>query len=395
MKNRRPLFFSKAFYFFYYGAWACLLPFLALYYKSLGFSGAQIGVLSSIAPFMTLMAAPLWGGVADALHRHKQILLVALAGAGLSVIGLSQVRGFGWIALLVGCYSVFSATIIPQVDNSVLALLGQQRDQYGKQRVWGAIGWGMAGPAVGALISQGGLGWSFAGYAMLVLLALLAAWRLPIHFKAQHDPFWSGVRKLVTDQRWFLFLLISFISGAGLSVISNYLFLYMNELNASSTIMGLALTMSTLSEIPVLFLSGKMLQRWGPRGLLVFSLIAFVIRAMLYTIATQPWQVLIIQLMHGLTFSTMWVAGVSFANQIAPEGLGATAQGLFTSTTMGVGGITGSLVGGLLLDRFGGHGMYFGMGIAVLFGLLLFVFLDRRTPVNTYAPLSDDGSAHR
>jgi PPP family 3-phenylpropionic acid transporter len=132
-----------------------------------------------------------------------------------------------------------------------------------------------------------------------------------------------------------------------------------------------------LSEIPILFFSGKMLRRWAPRGLLTISLVAYVLRAMLYTAAAAPWQVLLIQLLHGFTFSTMWVAGVSLSHQLAPEGLGATGQGLFSSTSMGLGGIVGALVGGVLLDQFGGKGMFFYAGMAVLAGLLIFLIANR------------------
>lgn len=374
----RALLPARVYYFLYYAAWAFLAPFLALYYKSLGFSGTQIGLLASITPLTTLFAAPFWGGIADASRRHKRVLLVAMAGAGAAVLGLSQARSFWLLAPLVALYAFFTATIMPLVDNSVIALLGERRDRYGHQRLWGAVGWGLAGPAAGWLTGHFDLSWAFIGYLSLLSLALIVALRMPVIGAGQSTRFWSGIRVLLADRRWYIFLVTVFISGAGLAVISNFLFLYMADLHATRTVMGLALTMATVSEVIVLFFSGKMLRRWGPRGLLLFSLGAYVMRAFLYTAATAPWQVLLIQLFHGLTFSTMLVAGVNFASVIAPRGLGATAQGLFAATMSGFGGITGSLVGGLLLDRFGGSGMFFWSGCAVLVGLLAFLLMSRR-----------------
>ena len=374
---RQPLRLAKAFYFLYYAAWASLVPFLALYYQSLGFAGAQIGLLASISPLTTLFAAPFWGGLADATHRHKAVMLAAIVGAGLAVMGLSQTRSFALLAGIVVLYAFFAAPIIPLLDNTVLALLGDRRDRYGAQRLWGAIGWGLSGPVAGALVERLGISWAFSVYLTLLVLVLIPALRLPIAPAARPSPYWSGMRRLLADRRWFIFLFVAFVSGSGLSVISNYLFLYLDQLNASRTVMGLALTVATLSEIPVLFFSGRMLRRWGPRGLLMFSLAASVMRAYLYAAATEPWQALLIQLFHGLTFSTMWVAGVSFAGEIAPPGLGGTAQGMFTSTVMGLGGISGALAGGILLDRVGASGMYFWSGTAVLVGLLVFTLFGR------------------
>lgn len=381
MSKITALRYARVFYFLFYAAWSFLLPFLALHYQNLGFTGTQIGILASISPLTTLLAAPFWGGLADARQSHKRILTIGMVGAGISVFLLWQVRSFWLIVPVVASYAFFSSTIMPLIDNTVLSLLGDQRDQYGKQRLWGAIGWGLAGPVAGWLTGSFGLHWSFIGYLSLLFIGLLISRSLPVIGAHSPGHFWEGVRQLLRDQRWIIFLLIAFIGGAGLSVITNFLFLYMNELHASRTVMGLSLLAATISEIPVLFFSGMMLRRWGPKGLMVISLIVYVLRSYSYAVVTAPWQVLMIQLTHGLTFSTMWVAGVSLAGEIAPPGLGATAQGIFSSTVMGFGGITGALVGGLLLDYFGGKGMYFWSGNAVLLALVIFLLMSRRLSV--------------
>jgi MFS transporter, PPP family, 3-phenylpropionic acid transporter len=379
MNNTRSLHLAKSFYFFYYGAWAFFLPFLALYYQSLGFSGSQIGLLASISPLITLFAAPFWAGLADASQRHKRVLLITITGAGISVLVLALARSFWVFIPIVAAYAFFSAPVIPLVDNSVLNLLGKMRDNYGKQRLWGAIGWGLAGPTAGWVTGLFGLIWSFPGYLVLAAFALLSVWKLPVSTQREEraTPFWNGLRQLFSNGSWFLFLLVVFLSGAGLSMITNFFFLYLDNLQASNTLMGLSLTVATISEIPVLFFSGWMIRRWGPRGLMIISLAAYVVRAYGYYFAVQPWQALTLQLLHGLTFSAMWVAGVSFAAAIAPKGLGATAQGLFSSTVMGFGGIAGALIGGILLDQFGAAGMYGWSGTAVLLGLIIFIFTSR------------------
>ncbi len=40
-------------YWWYYAALGCLLPYIALYYQHLGFSGFQIGVLTTTIPLGT------------------------------------------------------------------------------------------------------------------------------------------------------------------------------------------------------------------------------------------------------------------------------------------------------------------------------------------------------
>ena len=67
------------FYFLYFSAFAALLPFFVLFYQGLGFSGAQIGLLTGVPPLITLIGAPFGTGLADSTGRHKLIMSVGLA----------------------------------------------------------------------------------------------------------------------------------------------------------------------------------------------------------------------------------------------------------------------------------------------------------------------------
>jgi hypothetical protein len=51
---------------------AALAPFLTLYYEGLGMSGRQIGVLAATLPLVSLFAASLWGGLADATRQQRR-----------------------------------------------------------------------------------------------------------------------------------------------------------------------------------------------------------------------------------------------------------------------------------------------------------------------------------
>lgn len=366
------LVWSKAFYFCFYAAGAALLPFLALYYEGLGLTGRQIGFLAGISPLVSLVGAPLWGAIADASHRHKLVWSITITGAIIMALVLSQTKVFLLLIPIVIGYALFASPIIPLADNAVMALLGERKDQYGRQRVWGAIGWGIAAPFIGYLVEISGLSWAFWGYASILFVGLVIVQKIPIQQGYLKVPFWQGARALLSNRAWLLFLFLVFVGGAGQSTIGNFLFLYMNELGASKTLMGLGLTVATLSELPILFFSDRLLARWSAKGLFVFGTVIFIIRALALSYIMVPWAILITQLLHGLTFSTMWVAGVSYANEIAPPGLGATAQGLLAGVFMGIATATGAILGGALYQDFGGAIMYRTMAIVIAISILIF-----------------------
>jgi PPP family 3-phenylpropionic acid transporter len=379
---------SKAFYFLYYGAAASLIPFLVIYYERLGLSGRQIGFLAAIPPFVFLISAPAWGTAADATKQHKRLLMVAIAGALAVVFIFSRTTAFVWIIPVAVVYAFLAAPIMPLVDASTMDWLGEKRNLYGRIRLWGAIGWGITAPLIGWLIERSGVQWAFYGYIILMLGGLVVAWFLPIRETSAQQPFWSGMRLFAGNRQWLLFLAVVFIGGTCMAIILNFLFLYMNDLGVSKTLMGLTLTFATISELPIFFYSNRLLNRWGARGLLLIALAATVVRALAYTVVSDPWMFLVVSLLHGLTFSAMWVAGVSFADSMAPEGLGATAQGLFSAVLLGLGGIAGGLIGGFLYDELGAVAMFRWAAAFALVGLVVFALGSRNATKKEPAPIS-------
>ncbi|MCG2787187.1 MAG: MFS transporter [Anaerolineae bacterium] len=365
-------FFPSAFYFMFFGALSFMMPFLALFYQNAGFSGTQIGLLTGIAPLITLVGAPFWTGIADSTRRHKAIMIIATTAVITTALLMSRSSEFYSLFGLVVLFSFFGAPIVSLADSATMSMLGESKHRYGQIRLWGSVGWGLIAPLAGAVVQQLGLDWPFYGYAIGMSGALLLA--LGLHFPAQQTstPFKAGMKSLLSSKNWMFFLLMVLLAGIGMATINSYLFVYMEAMGLSKTLMGLALTISTLSEIPVMFFASRFLKRFNPRNLLLLALLVIGARLLLYSVSTLPWQILLIQLVHGFTFPIIWVAGVSYAAQEAPEGLSATAQGMFGSTLMGIGAALGGLLGGLLLQQFDPSGMYLVVGLVLLAGAFIF-----------------------
>jgi PPP family 3-phenylpropionic acid transporter len=137
--------------------------------------------------------------------------------------------------------------------------------------------------------------------------------------------------------------------------------------------------MATVSEWPIMFFSDRLLAHLKPGGLLILALLLFCLRTFAYALVQAPQLILAVQLLHGPTFAAMWMAGVAYANELAPDGLGATAQGLFSGVTMGLGSACGAMTGGWLYEYFGCVSMFRWAGTGMFFGLILFVLANRLT----------------
>jgi PPP family 3-phenylpropionic acid transporter len=379
-----------AFYFLYFAAAASLIPFVVLYYQHLGFSGAQIGLLAGMAPLIALVGAPLWTNLADRTGRHRLILSLTMAGVIVVVLVIPTLNALLPVVGMIALYSLLGSPIVSLSDSATMTMLGDERDQYGRVRIGGTFGWAMAAPLAGLLIENNGLEMAFWSYAAFMALALVVSQRLvfdsPVGAPALRAA-QGGIRTLLRNRRWALFLAMAFVCGMGFASVNTYLFAYMQELGASAGVMGLALTLATLSELPVLFFADRLLKRFGSFGLLSLGMAATGIRLLLFAAASAPAGVLAFQFINGLTFPAVWVAGVSFAYDNAPPGLSATAQGLFGAMIFGFGAAAGGLLGGLLIEAVGGRAMYLVFGLLVLGSLALLAPLERRlTPAQAGLP---------
>jgi PPP family 3-phenylpropionic acid transporter len=374
MQNRNhAILLTKGYYFIFFAAASALLPFLALYYQQLGLSGRQIGLLTSIPFWITIFSALLWGGLADATQQHKRLLSLAIIGAAGTAVLISWAASFFLLIPIIAVWALFTGPIMPLVDNTALEILGDQSHQYGKIRLWGALGWGISAPVMGELVERLGLDWIFYGYALLMLMSWLVVGQLPIASSSIGGGFGQGLRTLLRDRRWGLFLLLIFAGSLGEATVHSFWFLYLKALGATSFLMGFSLTVAMLSEMVIFFLSDRLLHRFGPRNLLMLSIAIRVGQLLAYSWITNPYLALTFQLLHGPGFAAMWVAAVAYVNEITPKGLSATGQGLLNSVSFGFALAIGAILGGFLYEQVGAFGMYRWMAGLMLAGLLTFV----------------------
>ncbi|HET9909044.1 MAG TPA: MFS transporter, partial [Anaerolineales bacterium] len=276
-----------SFYFLYFAAFASLLPFLVLFYQQLGFSGAQIGLLTGVPPLITLAGAPFLTRLADATQKHKLIMGVGLTGALIVALILPLLQSFILVFLLVIAFNIFMSSLTPLADSAIMTMLGAERSMYGRVRLGGTIGWGLFAPIAGWMIDTYGLKTGFWAFAAIMLINLYVSQRFTFGKPHEGESNNGGIRTLLTNRNWILFLLTAFLGGLGSMSAAAYLFPYMAELGASETMMGIAITISTLTELPIFFFGHHLVKRFTSRGLLLSALLLLGIRSLLYALVNS------------------------------------------------------------------------------------------------------------
>src|ERR1700690_1420537 len=207
-KNFFGKFWSFTFYLLFFAGAVAIYNYFALYFQQVGIPGVQIGVLMGTASLISIFAGPLWSGLADASHRHRLVLFIAIVGNVIAIFLFPVFHTFLPFLLLMILQSLFGGPIVSMVDNATMSMLGDEKEMYGGVRGGGTIGWGVAAPIVGAIVARYGLRWNFSIYAGMLLIAVVAEQQMRFGQRTYRVSIFGGLRELLTDRKWIVFLTI-------------------------------------------------------------------------------------------------------------------------------------------------------------------------------------------
>jgi MFS family permease len=231
------------------------------------------------------------------------------------------------------------AVVVSVGDAICFGLLGDKPQRYGHQRLWGSAGWGTLSIISGLLIdnfSQGSTkNYAIGFYLMagILLLDILVSSKLKYTQASHSSNIFYDIIEILKAIRIHVFLLWCIAVGFGTAMIWQFLFWHLEELqdcnsnNSMKTLQGLVMAIQCFGgEIPFFFMSGKILKRIGHVNAMSLVLFGFGCRFFLYSLLTDPWYVLPIELLNGVTFGLFFSTMASYASIISPPGTESTMQ---------------------------------------------------------------------
>jgi len=372
-------------YFLAFCSTAAWLPILADHFKQKGMSGIEIGILMSVTPFMMFLVQPVYGLLADRLG-YKKCLVFSSILASISFLFYLIDGGFIYLLLVTALMSVFYNTIQPLLDSLSLRLV--QKDpkfSYGTLRIAGAAGWAFTGIITGYLIDKIDTSVIFIISSISLFLTFLVSITLepdtekPI---GQADQSYKNIGQVLANKTLLFLLLAVALISAGASTIWYFYSIYIKEIGGSSQLVGYGLSLQGLCELPLFYLSARIILRFGIKTTLLITVFTTAFRLLLYSLVNNPKAAIAIELLHGISWSLFWVVCVEYVNKLVAIEWRATGQSLLTAAYYGVGAILGNLWGGYLLkiNLRVGEIYLLNAGIVAVVGLMIWVLM-RRTNV--------------
>lgn len=364
----RDLTVLRMVYFFFFSAVGVFFPFINIYFLNIGLSGSQIGFINTLSPLLAMATGPLFGYLSDRFGITRLLMMIAAGGAIVAALGMSAVLSYPLLLVFAAVLALFFTPLIPMIDSIQLKVLGERRELYGRQRFWGSVGFIFTAFVLGYILNLIGLNYLFHGFAIFMLATLIVfIWLPDTRVESSSFPR-AGFLSLLGNKEWQLFAVSLLLLGVANSGLNIFLSIYIQELGGAETLIGTAWALGAVFELPVMFFSTIIFRFLNARKMLLLAFFFYSIRFFLYSILPSPEYVLLLSLMHGITYGFYLIGGVSYANELAPEGMKSTGQGLLLSIFQ-LATITGSVAGGYLYDSFGTltlFQVYSGLALAAL-----------------------------
>ena len=220
-------------------------------------------------------------------------------------------------------------------DASCLSALKEKTHYYGRIRMWGSVGHGFSVPVVGFFIHgfrqivcgdiHGDYFILFIFFAAFAIFAFLTATKFRFSYEDE-QPTWRSAMFLMRF-RYAVFLLVAFYLGCCHGFLLNFINWYIEDLGATTLIMGIAGGLKSLTDVLVFSLIGYVITTIGYANVLNCTLFSYAICFLGYSYMQNPWFALPVEILQAGSYAATWSACVSFIANSTPLESPATIQG--------------------------------------------------------------------
>jgi len=281
------------------------------------------------------------------------------------VIYISTISDYTLMMWLMLIYCLVYAPTLAITNSIAFINLEHSEKEFGQVRVWGTIGWIVAGLVLSGwrIVSESAEAIAFQGDTLL--LAGIFSIIMGIHsFTLPHTPPqkegvkpWAFLEalKMLKNKNFRVFIIISFVVATELMFyyVLTAPFLVSEKIGLSSANVPGVMVIAQVAEIIVMaILLPLWLPKFGIRKILVFGVLAWPARYIIFAIGSPPWLVIASLALHGFCFVFFFVAAFIYSDIIAPKDIRHSAQSLITLVTYGIGNYVGSLFAGWVKTYF-------------------------------------------
>ena len=361
------------FQFFVWGAW--LITIATYFFSNNMGTGAQFGAIFSTLALSSLFMPALTGIIADKWMNAERLYGVLHILYGAVLLYVPQVKDADTLYYVIFAAMIFYMPTISLSNSISYTILKKNAFDVVKVfppiRVWGTIGFIVAMWTTNLTDSKANTNQFLIGGIAAILLGIYA-FSLPkcppqrsiAKNASVIEQLGLNAFKLFAKYKMALFFIFSMFLGAALQLTNMYGDTFLDdfkkvpEYGPESFVVKystIIMSISQISETVFILTIPFFLRKFGIKKVMLFSMIAWVLRFGLFAYGNPAdglWMIILSCIVYGMAFDFFNISGSLFVETTTSSSIRSSAQGLFMMMTNGVGAFLGSKVSGYVIDKY-------------------------------------------
>ena len=361
------------FQFFVWGAW--LITIATYFFSNNMGTGAQFGAIFSTLAITSLIMPALTGIIADKWMNAERLYGVLHILYGAVLLYVPQVKDADTLYYVIFTAMIFYMPTISLSNSVSYTILKKNNFDVVKVfppiRVWGTIGFIVAMWTTNLTDSKANTNQFIIGGVAAILLGIYA-FSLPkcppqrsiAKDASVIEQLGLNAFKLFAKYKMALFFIFSMFLGAALQLTNMYGDTFLDdfkkvpEYGPESFVVKystIIMSISQISETVFILTIPFFLKKFGIKKVMLFSMIAWVLRFGLFAYGNPAdglWMIILSCIVYGMAFDFFNISGSLFVETTTSSSIRSSAQGLFMMMTNGVGAFMGSKISGYVIDKY-------------------------------------------
>ncbi|MGH9834722.1 MAG: MFS transporter, partial [Blastocatellia bacterium] len=339
--------------FFIWGAWYVTAP---NYLGTIGFTANDFGWTYAVGPIAGMISPFFVGMIADRFFAAQRVLgVMHILGAVVMFLATTMMSAQNpspdAINIAIFGYQLTYFPTLALTNTLAMKNVSNPEKEFPGLRVWGTIGWIVAGLALTAI------GWEKSIHMFYLTAAAALALGLYSFTLPDTPPIKEGkvsarqilgldALSLLKDRSYLIFMLSSFLICIPLAF---YYQITSRIVEMTGLPIGQTMSYGQMSEIFFMLVMPFFFARLGVKWMLAVGMLAWVVRYALFSFGAPDevrWMIIMGIVLHGICYDFFFVTGQIYTDQAAPRQIRAQAQGLLVLFTLGLGMAIGAKVAG-------------------------------------------------